>query len=67
MTIYAREFAASAPESRLIRRELLRLGSLPINHGYYIDRTLPENIDVMATDWDNLLILDACRYDYFEH
>lgn len=23
-------------------------------------------IDVMAEDWDNLLILDACRADYFE-
>jgi hypothetical protein len=23
-------------------------------------------IDVMAADWDNLLILDACRYDLFE-
>lgn len=23
-------------------------------------------IDVMAEDWDNLLILDACRYDMFE-
>lgn len=23
-------------------------------------------IDVMNQDWDNLIILDACRYDYFE-
>ncbi|WP_257297844.1 hypothetical protein [Haloarchaeobius sp. FL176] len=23
-------------------------------------------IDVMEQDWDNLLLLDACRYDYFE-
>jgi predicted AlkP superfamily pyrophosphatase or phosphodiesterase len=23
-------------------------------------------IDVMSEDWDNLIILDACRYDYFE-
>jgi len=22
-------------------------------------------IDVMARDWDNLILLDACRYDYF--
>jgi hypothetical protein len=23
-------------------------------------------IDVMSEDWDNLILLDACRYDYFE-
>jgi len=23
-------------------------------------------IDIMQEDWDNLIILDACRYDYFE-
>lgn len=23
-------------------------------------------VDVMAEDWDNLILLDACRYDYFE-
>ncbi|WP_415380094.1 hypothetical protein [Halosimplex sp. TS25] len=26
----------------------------------------PKGIDVFAADWDNLLILDACRYDEFE-
>jgi len=53
---------------RLIRRELLRLVSLPFNHGYgrYVDATLRESIDVMDADWDNLIILDACRYDSFE-
>jgi len=30
--------------------------------GPYNDR----GIDVFEEDWDNLLILDACRYDYFE-
>lgn len=25
----------------------------------------PNGIDVMAEDWDNLLVLDACRYDLF--
>lgn len=24
-----------------------------------------EAVDVMSRDWDNLLLLDACRYDYF--
>jgi len=25
-----------------------------------------QGIDVMAEDWDNLIILDACRYDFFK-
>lgn len=52
---------------RLIRREIHRLLSLPFNHGYgyYVDRDV-ETVDVMDEDWDNLLILDACRADYFE-
>ena len=25
-----------------------------------------QGIDVFSEDWDNLLILDACRYDYFD-
>jgi len=25
-----------------------------------------DGVDVMAADWDNLIILDACRYDSFE-
>lgn len=28
--------------------------------------THPDAVDVMAEDWDYLLILDACRYDVFE-
>lgn len=52
---------------RLIRRELIRLASLPFNYGYgyYTDSRLSTSIDVMEQDWDNLVILDACRYDYF--
>lgn len=52
---------------RLVRREIHRLLSIPFNHGYgyYVDRN-SEGIDVMHKDWDNLLILDACRADYFE-
>lgn len=26
----------------------------------------PEGVSVFDRDWDNLIILDACRYDYFE-
>lgn len=29
------------------------------------DITHSEGIDVINQDWDNLIILDACRYDYF--
>lgn len=53
---------------RLIFREVVRLASLPFNHGYgyYTDHTLPKGIDMMEADWDNLILLDACRYDYLE-
>ena len=60
-------FKRAIKNPRLIRREIHRLLSLPFNHGYgyYIDRNV-ETVDVMDEDWDNLLILDACRADYFE-
>lgn len=32
----------------------------------YYDRQPQTGIDVMAQDWDTLVILDACRYDLFE-
>lgn len=32
----------------------------------YFDRTTPAGRDVMAADWDQLVILDGCRYDTFE-
>ncbi|KAB1191272.1 MULTISPECIES: LTA synthase family protein [Haloferax] len=41
-----------------------------LNRLYYsrLDRRSynPDGIDVLSEDWDNLLILDACRYDLFE-
>ena len=36
------------------------------NHFRAGQRYNPEGIDVFAEDWDNLIILDACRYDEFE-
>ena len=36
------------------------------NHYRAGQRYNPTGIDVLAEDWDNLLILDACRYDEFE-
>lgn len=35
------------------------------NHYRAGQRYNPEGIDVFAEDWDNLVILDACRYDEF--
>jgi len=54
----------------LIGREVQRLSSWPLHQAYgrYVDRKLgSKSIDVMDADWDNLLILDACRADYFEN
>ncbi len=31
--------------------------------GWYYRRQSNEGIDIMAEDWDSLIILDACRYD----
>jgi hypothetical protein len=53
---------------RLFLREGHRVLSLPIHHlyGRYLDRTLSQEGSIMTEDWDTLVILDACRYDYFE-
>lgn len=37
-----------------------------INQKYYNHFREPGSLDVMAEDWDTLLLIDACRYDYFE-
>lgn len=36
-------------------------------YGMYLDYVWdgPDGIDIMEQDWDNLIILDACRYDVF--
>ena len=36
-----------------------------LNRWYYRLRGDPGGVDFFAEDWDNLLILDACRYDSF--
>lgn len=33
-------------------------------HGYF-SHTSPDGVDLMAEDWDNCYVLDACRYDMF--
>ena len=52
---------------KLVVRELHRLGSKPF-HAVHNRRFASANgsgIDVMTEDWDTLVILDACRLDYF--
>lgn len=53
----------------LIGREALRLASWPIHRAYgaYTNSQYNDDgIDVMGADWDNLVLLDAARFDYFE-
>ncbi|WP_380677659.1 hypothetical protein [Salinigranum sp. GCM10025319] len=61
--------------SSVIRRlrdgetSIRQLAAHHLNRLYYSlrnpDGYNANGIDVFAEDWDNLLILDACRYDYF--
>jgi len=37
-----------------------------VNHLRVGEQYYPDGVDVFAADWDNLVILDACRYDFFE-
>jgi hypothetical protein len=56
----AMEWAVDSPN--LLLRELNRLYYTRAYRREYN----PNGIDVLAADWDNLLVLDACRYDMFE-
>jgi len=47
---------------RFFAREANRL----YHRRLYLDDFNADGVDVVAEDWDNLLILDACRYDLFE-
>lgn len=54
----------------LYRRFKLHFGFHSLNQYYYRRLGLreynPDGIDIFAADWDNLIILDGCRYDHFE-
>lgn len=54
---------------RLLLLEAHRIMSKPIHwmHSKYFNLKYGGGIDVMSQDWDNLIILDACRYDYFKN
>lgn len=50
------------------RRALAEINRL-FEHGFDIRASPahnPDGIDIMSADWDNLIILDACRFDIFE-
>lgn len=49
-------------KARALRRHINRLYHRRLNWRRYN----VEGVDVFAEDWDNLVILDACRYDMFE-
>ncbi|KOX95931.1 hypothetical protein AMR74_13345 [Halorubrum tropicale] len=57
--------------SRLLNRKtsFRQLTAYHVNRLFYTIRNSDEynadGIDIFTQDWDNLLILDACRYDYF--
>ncbi|RJT04120.1 hypothetical protein [Halococcus sp. IIIV-5B] len=48
-------------QPKLFVREMNRLYYTRLGRRSYD----PDGIDITAADWDNLLILDACRYDMF--
>jgi hypothetical protein len=53
----------------LAGREALRIASWPIHRTYgkcISSRYDDKSINVMSADWDNLILLDAARFDYFE-
>lgn len=50
-----------------VQRKVRTMGPSPILslNNYLFRRKHGNGIDIMEEDWDNLIILDACRYDYF--
>lgn len=52
---------------KLFSYELKRLASLPFYSGYsrYYNMKYENGCEIMAEDWDNLILIDACRHDYF--
>lgn len=49
---------------QVIRGEFRRLGNT-INKYYYQMINEGNGVDIMTEDWDNLILLDGCRYDVF--
>ncbi|MFC7057715.1 hypothetical protein [Halovenus salina] len=52
-------------EPKNIKRDLVYYPNRSVGR-WKFHRKYGEGIDIMEHDWDNLIILDACRYDFFE-
>lgn len=63
--LHPRKFISLAKNPARIPGTLNQLG-IEINQRYYERRGAPDGVDVMSEEWDNLIILDGCRYDTFE-
>ena len=63
--LHPRKFISLAKEPTRISGTLNQLG-MELNQRYYERRGAPDGVDVMSENWDNLIILDGCRYDTFE-
>lgn len=52
----------------MAKKELKRIISNPmeIPNNMYFQLRYDTGIDIIDQDWDNLIILDGCRYDYFK-
>lgn len=49
----------------LVEDKRIYLTCRAINQKYYRYFREPGDLDIMQEDWDTLLLIDACRYDYF--
>jgi len=60
-------FKRAIRNPNLFLYEIRRIAGIPLYHMYdnYVNNKLKNGIDVMDENWDNLIILDACRHDYF--
>jgi len=53
---------------RLLFNEIRRIVDYPseVIWNRYFQTQYGDGIDIIERDWDNLLVLDACRYDFFK-
>lgn len=60
-------FLDALDRPRLILNEVRRVVDYPSETVWnrYFDVRYGDGIDIAERDWDNLILLDACRYDYF--
>jgi hypothetical protein len=61
---HPRNLGRLAENPRVMLGELNRIGS-DLNRGYHARFRRPGDTDVLAEDWDSLLLLDGCRLDRY--